>query len=198
MATGAACRSWRVAGAVPSGGRSVGDLGAAAILLAVLGALAGGMLLNLMPCVFPILALKGVAPGAVERRQSAARRDALGYAAGAVVGTGLLGVALLAIRAGAAPRAGRSSCRIRAPSSCSCCWPRRSRSICCARSSLPVLAGEARPAGSFGNRRAGRFVATPCAGPFLGAALGTALLLPVAGSVLVFAALGLGLPCRSS
>jgi thiol:disulfide interchange protein len=36
-------------------------------------------------------------------------------------------------------------------------------------------------------------VATPCAGPFLGAALGTALLLPLAGSILVFAALGLGL-----
>ena len=37
------------------------------------------------------------------------------------------------------------------------------------------------------------FVATPCAGPFLGAALGTALLLPIYGSVAVFAALGLGL-----
>ena len=36
-------------------------------------------------------------------------------------------------------------------------------------------------------------MATPCAGPFLGAALGTALLLPAAGAVLVFAALGLGL-----
>jgi thiol:disulfide interchange protein len=58
---------------------------------------------------------------------------------------------------------------------------------------LPVVAGNARPTGSFGTGALAAFVATPCAGPFLGAALGTALLLPAAGSVLVFAALGLGL-----
>jgi thiol:disulfide interchange protein len=58
---------------------------------------------------------------------------------------------------------------------------------------LPVLGGSARPAGSFGTGALAAFVATPCAGPFLGAALGTALLLPPAGSVAVFAALGFGL-----
>ncbi|HET9811616.1 MAG TPA: thioredoxin family protein, partial [Sphingomicrobium sp.] len=58
---------------------------------------------------------------------------------------------------------------------------------------LPAAAGGARPAGSFGTGALAAFVATPCAGPFLGAALGTALLLPLAGSVAVFAALGLGL-----
>jgi thiol:disulfide interchange protein len=58
---------------------------------------------------------------------------------------------------------------------------------------LPVLGGRAQPAGSFGTGALAAFVATPCAGPFLGAALGTALLLPLAGSVAVFAALGLGL-----
>ena len=56
---------------------------------------------------------------------------------------------------------------------------------------LPVLAGEARPAGSFGTGALAAFVATPCAGPFLGSALGTALLLPMAGSAIVFAALGI-------
>jgi len=49
------------------------------------------------------------------------------------------------------------------------------------------------PAGSFGTGALAAFIATPCAGPFLGVALGTALLLPIAGAVLVFAALGLGL-----
>jgi thiol:disulfide interchange protein len=58
---------------------------------------------------------------------------------------------------------------------------------------LPVLGGSARPAGGFATGALAAFVATPCAGPFLGAALGTALLLPPAGSVLVFAALGFGL-----
>ena len=67
-----------------------------------------------MPCVFPILALKALhlAKGGGEER--AARRDALGYAAGAVIGTGALGTALLAIRAGGgALPDGRSSCRTR-------------------------------------------------------------------------------------
>jgi thiol:disulfide interchange protein len=58
---------------------------------------------------------------------------------------------------------------------------------------LPVLGGRAQPAGSFGAGALAAFVATPCAGPFLGAALGTALLLPPLGSLAVFAALGLGL-----
>jgi thiol:disulfide interchange protein len=58
---------------------------------------------------------------------------------------------------------------------------------------LPVLAGEHNPQGSFGTGALAAFVATPCAGPFLGAALGTALLLPIYGSIAVFAALGLGL-----
>ncbi|MDQ3074706.1 MAG: thioredoxin family protein, partial [Pseudomonadota bacterium] len=58
---------------------------------------------------------------------------------------------------------------------------------------LPVLGSETRPGGSFGTGALAAFVATPCAGPFLGVALGAALLLPAAGSVLVFAALGLGL-----
>ena len=39
----------------------------------------------------------------------------------------------------------------------------------------------ARPGGSFGTGALAAFVATPCAGPFLGAALGTALLLPAGG-----------------
>ena len=58
---------------------------------------------------------------------------------------------------------------------------------------LPVLGGRARPTRRLRTGALAAFVATPCAGPFLGAALGTALLLPPAGRVLVFAALGLGL-----
>jgi thiol:disulfide interchange protein len=58
---------------------------------------------------------------------------------------------------------------------------------------LPVLGGRMQPAGGFATGALAAFVATPCAGPFLGAALGTALLLPIEGAVLVFAALGFGL-----
>ena len=58
---------------------------------------------------------------------------------------------------------------------------------------VPVLARSSLPSDSFGTGALAAFVATPCAGPFLGAALGTALLLPPIGSLAVFAALGLGL-----
>ena len=58
---------------------------------------------------------------------------------------------------------------------------------------VPAVDRRAFPSDSFGTGALAAFVATPCAGPFLGAALGTALLLPPAGSVAVFAALGFGL-----
>jgi DsbC/DsbD-like thiol-disulfide interchange protein/cytochrome c biogenesis protein CcdA len=182
-----------VPGEVPAGGAIIGDGSTNAILWAVLGAILGGILLNLMPCVFPILGLKALHLSRAGENASEARRDALAYTAGAVVGTGALGIALLAIRA-AGTQAG---------------WafqlqdPRTIMVLLLLAVAitanllglfeLPVLGGGARPAGSFGTGALAAFVATPCAGPFLGAALGTALLLPVAGSVLVFAALGFGL-----
>ena len=70
------------------------------MLLAVLGAVLGGILLNLMPCVFPILAIKALHLARSGGDEREARRDSLAYAAGAILGTGALGVALLAIRAG--------------------------------------------------------------------------------------------------
>jgi len=179
-------------GPVPQGS-PIGGLGWSVVLWAVLGAIAGGVLLNLMPCVFPILALKALHLSRAGGDEGHARSDALAYTAGTVVGTGALGLVLLAIRA-AGSEAG---------------WafqlqdPRTIMLLLLLAVAitanllglfeLPVLGGAARPAGSFGTGALAAFVATPCAGPFLGAALGTALILPAAGAVLVFAALGLGL-----
>src|SRR5262245_13725784 len=77
-------------GSVPDG-RLFGGVHAAqwAILFAILG----GILLNLMPCVFPILGLKALHLAKAGESDSEARRDALAYTAGAVVGTGALGIA---------------------------------------------------------------------------------------------------------
>ncbi|MCY7280399.1 MAG: thiol:disulfide interchange protein, partial [Sphingomonas bacterium] len=86
--------------AVPGPVSSADGPGLNALLLAILGALAGGILLNLMPCVFPILAFKALHLARSGGNEATARRDALGYAAGAIVGTGALGIVLLAIRAG--------------------------------------------------------------------------------------------------
>jgi DsbC/DsbD-like thiol-disulfide interchange protein/cytochrome c biogenesis protein CcdA len=180
-------------GPVPEGGSTVGSLGANAVLYAILGALVGGLLLNLMPCVFPILALKALHLARSGGDERNAQRDALAYAAGAVIGTGLLGTVLLAIRAGGSAAGWAFQLQD----------PRTTIILLLLATAitlnllrtfeLPVLAGEYNPGGSFGTGALAAFVATPCAGPFLGAALGTALLLPTYGSVAVFAALGLGL-----
>ncbi|MEO7410752.1 MAG: thioredoxin family protein, partial [Sphingomicrobium sp.] len=177
-----------VPGIVPSGTVPIN-----ALLLALLGALVGGILLNLMPCVFPILALKALHLARSGGDEATARRDALGYAAGAIVGTAALGIVLLAIRAGG--NAAGWAFQLQDP---------RTILLLALLATaitlnllrvfeLPVIGGERNPTGSFGTGALAAFVATPCAGPFLGAALGTALLLPAAGSIAVFAMLGLGL-----
>ena len=182
-----------VPGPVPEGGSHIGDRGAEAILYAILGALAGGLLLNLMPCVFPILALKALHLARSGGDEKGGRRDALAYAAGAIIGTGALGTLLLLIRAGGS--AAGWAFQLQDPRTivvllllATAITLNLLRTF-----ELPVLAGEHNPSGSFGTGALAAFVATPCAGPFLGAALGTALLLPIYGSVAVFAALGLGL-----
>ena len=182
-----------VPGDVAEGGSPIGGLGGSALLWAALGAIAGGILLNLMPCVFPILALKALHLARSGGEAAHARRDALAYAAGAIVGTGALGLALVAIRAGGTAAGWAFQLQD----------PRTIMLLLLLASAitanlvglfqLPAVGGGTRPTGSFGTGALAAFVATPCAGPFLGAALGTALLLPLYGSVLVFAALGLGL-----
>ena len=182
-----------VPGVVPATGSPVGVLGLNAIWWALLGALGGGILLNLMPCVFPILALKALHVSRAGGEAREARGDALAYAAGAVVGTGALGAALLAIRAAGAEAGWAFQLQDPRTIMLLLLLAVAITANLLGLFELPVLGGGARPAGSFGTGTLAAFVATPCAGPFLGAALGTALLLPLAGSILVFAALGLGL-----
>jgi cytochrome c biogenesis protein CcdA len=146
-----------------------------------------------MPCVFPILALKALHLAKSGGDEREARSDSLAYAAGAMVGTACAGRLLLAIRAGGSAAGWAFQLQD----------PRTIVFLMLLATAialnllglfrLPVLAGGTRPGGGFATGALAAFVATPCAGPFLGAALGTALLLPAAGSVLVFAALGFGL-----
>ena len=181
-----------VPGQVPEGGVPIGP-GAPALLWAVLGAIAGGILLNLMPCVFPILALKALHLSRAVANEREARRDAVGYTAGAIVGTGGLGVILLVIREGGSAAGWAFQLQD----------PRTILLLLLLATAItlnllrlyevPVAGSTHLVTGSFGTGALAAFVATPCAGPFLGAALGAALLLPPAGSILIFAALGLGL-----
>jgi DsbC/DsbD-like thiol-disulfide interchange protein/cytochrome c biogenesis protein CcdA len=181
-----------VPGPVPEGS-PIGELGWTAMALAIVGALAGGILLNLMPCVFPILALKALHVSRVGGDTGEARADAFAYLAGAIVGTGALGAVLLGLRAAGSQTGWAFQLQDPRTIMLLLLLAAAITANLMGLFELPVLGGAARPAGSFGTGALAAFVATPCAGPFLGAALGTALLLPAAGSVLVFAALGLGL-----
>lgn len=181
-----------VPGAVDKGGGPVGatEIG---LLAALLGALAGGLLLNLMPCVFPILAMKALHLARAGGEERTARHEALAYTAGAMTGTAALGGILLALRAGG--EAAGWAFQLQDPRTILLLLLLATAITLNLLKlyALPVLGGERSNLGSFGTGALAAFVATPCAGPFMGVALGAALLLPLASAVIVFVALGLGL-----
>ena len=66
--------------------------------LALLGALLGGLLLNLMPCVFPVLAIKLLSIAQHSNNPRALKQSALAFSAGVVVSFFLLGALVLGLR----------------------------------------------------------------------------------------------------
>jgi len=180
---------------------SAGAAGGAAsgFWVALGGAILGGLLLNIMPCVFPILSLKALSLARSGGAESEARGEALAYTAGVVMVCAALGATVLGLRA-AGGLAG---------------WafqlqdPRVIGGLLllvlaiglnlAGLFELPVLSGGGAlasaggRAGAFWTGALAAFVATPCAGPFLGVALGAALVLPAVQGMAVFIGLGLGL-----
>ena len=189
-------------GAVPAAGTAVGVLpagGATSILMALGGAILGGLLLNVMPCVFPILSLKALSLARAGESARAARVEALAYSAGVVLVCVALGAALLALRAGGTAVGWAFQLQD----------PRVALLLLLLIGALTLnllglyelpaigagdgLAARGGAAGAFWTGALAAFVATPCTGPFMGAALGAALVLPAAAGLAVFAGLGLGL-----
>ena len=190
-------------GAVPAAGTPVGaaspEAGWRAILLALGGALLGGLLLNVMPCVFPILSLKALSLARAGESDRTARVEGLAYTAGVVLVCLALGAALLALRAGGTAAGWAFQLQD----------PRVALFLLLLIGGLTLnlaglfelptfgggdsLAGKRGAAGAFWTGALAAFVATPCTGPFMGAALGAALVLPAAAGLAVFAGLGLGL-----
>lgn len=169
------------------------------VLLALGGAILGGLLLNIMPCVFPILSLKALSLAKAGASPQAARNDALAYTAGVVLVCLGLGAALLGLRAGGAAVGWAFQLQD----------PRMILFLLLLVTAvalnlaglfeLPSLSGGGRlasrdgAAGSFFTGALAGFVATPCTGPFMAAALGAALVVPPLISMVIFAGLGLGL-----
>ncbi len=162
------------------------------LLLAFLG----GLVLNLMPCVFPILAMKAV--GFVRLGGAAhghIRREALGYTAGVVAAMLVLAGVLLALRAlGAAVGWGF---QLQSPIVVALTgWLIFGVALNLAgvfEVFAPAWLRHVPAQNSFLTGVLAVVVATPCTAPFMGAAVAAALNAPVLIALGIFFALGLGL-----
>ena len=158
-------------------------------------ALAGGLLLNVMPCVFPILSLKALSLARAGESEAQARAEGLAYTTGVMLACLALGVLLLALRA-AGEEVGWAF-QLQEPLVVAglllLAAAITANLLGVYEFSVPGFASEGSPQGAFATGLLAAFAATPCTGPFMAAAMGAALLLPVAQALALFAALGLGL-----
>ena len=174
----------------------------ATILQAAMFALLGGVILNLMPCVFPVLSIKVLSLiNHAAQSPEQLRRHGLVYTAGVLATFVLLAGALLALRAGGAEIGWgfqlQSPITVAVLAYVLFAMGLSLSGVVHFGYSLQGLGGSlAQRAGYSGSFFAGALavvVATPCTAPFMGTALGFALTQPAAISLVVFLALGLGL-----
>ncbi|RPH46645.1 MAG: DUF255 domain-containing protein [Burkholderiales bacterium] len=175
----------------------------ASLALALLFGVLGGAILNLMPCVFPVVGLKVLgfaqASGDARGARVAMRRGAFAFAAGVLVSFWLLAGLMLGLRA--------------AGESVGWGFQLQSPAFVAAMALLFVAVGlnfsgvfefgmaltrlggvgGTSTAGSFGAGVLAVLVATPCTAPFMGSALGFTLAQPAAFTMAVFTAIGAGM-----
>lgn len=190
-------------GAVPAAGEAIagkaGGIDVGLFWTALGGAILGGLILNLMPCVFPILSLKALSLARSGGDIRSAKIEALAYTAGAIVTALLLGGALLALRA-AGEQVGWAFQLQHPLSVLALLILALAITInLLGTFELPsfgrgqALVDKGGAAGGFWTGALAAFVATPCSGPLLGAALGATLVLPTWAALPIFGGLGLGL-----
>nr|WP_086492918.1 protein-disulfide reductase DsbD domain-containing protein [Novosphingobium panipatense] len=190
-------------GTVPAGGTPIASDAAAPELpslpLLLLAALAGGLLLNVMPCVFPILSLKALSLARAGESEAHARIEGLAYAAGVILACLGLGALLLALRAGG-EQVGWAF-QLQEPlvvvGLLFLAAAITANLLGLFEFAVPGFAAGGSPSsftrGAFATGLLAAFVATPCTGPFMASAMGAALLLPVLPAMSLFAVLGLGI-----
>ncbi|MCW5682340.1 MAG: thioredoxin family protein, partial [Xanthobacteraceae bacterium] len=174
--------------------------------LALAGALAlafgGGLLLNLMPCVFPVLAIKVLGVAQQARGHSAAlRAHGLLFALGVLISFWLIAGLLLGLRAqGTALGWGyqlQSPLVVGGLALLFFVLALNLSGVFQVGTGVQKLAGSARlhnpHADALLSGALATAVASPCTAPFMGAALGFALVQPALDAMLVFTALALGM-----
>lgn len=175
---------------------------ATGLALALVFALAGGLLLNLMPCVFPVLGIKVM--GFVRHAHGDARAlwlQGVVFSVGVLVSFLALAGLLLALRAGGAELGW--GFQLQSPAFVTLLaalfflmalnlfglfeWGGFAQSI------TSDLSARGRYADAFLAGVLATVVATPCTAPFMGAAVGFTLAQPAPVSLAVFAMLGVGM-----
>ncbi len=187
-----------VPGAVPQAAAPLAGASGAvttSLPLLLLAALLGGLILNVMPCVFPILSLKALSLARSGESEAHARAEGLAYTAGVALACLALGGLLLALRAGG-QEVGWAF-QLQQPLVVAALLllavAITANLLGAFELSIPGFANAGSPQGAFATGLLAAFVATPCTGPFMAAAMGAALLLPVIEGLALFAALGIGI-----
>jgi thiol:disulfide interchange protein DsbD len=166
-------------------------------------ALLGGIILNLMPCVFPVLGIKimGFVNQAGEDK-ALVRRHGLAFGAGVIISLWALVAVLYAFRAVTDSKAGwgfqlQNPMFVFALIAIMFIFALNLAGLFEFGASLTGAGGKLQSksglSGSFFSGTLAVLVATPCTGPFMAAALGYALSSPIWVSFLIFTALGIGL-----
>lgn len=167
----------------------------------LLSALLGGVILNLMPCVFPVLSIKLFSlintPGQGKAQTARRLREGLLYTAGVLTTFIGLGLLFLALRAGGA--AIGWGFQLQSPAVVLALillfWLMALSFLGSFEfgNRLMQMAGSSQSSSSFTTGVLAVFVAAPCTGPFMGAALGAAATLPALSAMAIFVGLGIGL-----
>ncbi len=171
------------------------------LIAALLLALGGGLVLNLMPCVLPVLSIKAVSVLESADSHATARQHALFYTAGVLCSFAALGLGILALRAAGHALGWGSQLQ----------QPLLVGALACVMLAVGLsmsgvvqfgaslgntgagLAARSGPAGDFFTGVLAVVVASPCTAPFMGSALAYAFAAPMLSALLVFLALGVGL-----
>jgi thiol:disulfide interchange protein len=169
----------------------------------LLFALLGGLILNLMPCVFPVLAMKALALAKMSGAERAhARASAWAYLGGVLVAFAALGAALAAARAaGSAAGWGfqfQSPVFVAALALVLFAIGLNLSGVFAVGGGPVAGAGQSLAArgGYLGNFFTGLLavlVATPCTAPFMAAAIAAGVAAPIWAMLAIFLVMGLGL-----
>lgn len=178
-----------------------GQQGGTALWLILLMAATGGLLLNLMPCVFPVLSLKALSLAANSGQQQRQKREALLYSAGVILSFVALASVLIALRsAGAAVGWGF---QLQSPYLVALLVYLLFALGLSLSGVVQFGVGLMNTGTNLATAKGGKgafftgvlavIVASPCTAPFMGAALGYAVSQNAVVALLVFVALGLGM-----